>query len=272
MPSNNSKKDKAKKRSLVGYITIGLVSVVVIVSIIVISLGYYDAIRDARAQLEDQADDRITSMTAVLELPLWNLDKTTIESIGSTYIQGALVTRVKITDSWGTVLFSAEEETDAPLIIRASEIWHEGQLVGYVEISLTSAPYRDISQRLLWSTILVVSINLVCLISVIVLFLHRFLRRPLQQLSQIVNSYAAGNYESPVQQMTFVEFQPLVVTLGEMGDKIKSQVKQLRQSEEKARQEANQWHTTFEATNDAICTLDAEQRIDRKSTRLNSSH
>lgn len=62
-----------------------------------------------------------------------------------------------------------------------------------------------------------------------------FLVKPLQRLSQVVNSYAAGSYGLPKDQVSVQEFRQFVSTLGRMGEKITAQMTELQKAEEKYR-------------------------------------
>jgi len=128
-----------------------------------------------------------------------------------------------------------EKEGDVPLVNETSDVFHEGEPVGHVEISLTSSYYKEASRQLLWSSSFTIIITLLSLIIMIGFLLPIFLRKPLKDLGEIVNSYASGKYDSSGHHMSFLEFQPFVAVLGEMGDKIKSQMTELRNAEKKYR-------------------------------------
>jgi len=224
-----------KSRSITTGLTIGLILTVVLVSTIAISLSYFKASQRAKAQLLDKVEEYKLALTQGLEIPLWNLDDKIIEHMGMIYAQNELVAKLRIIDSLGTVYFDMEKEGVVPIVTGVSEVWHNGESIGYIEISLTSAYYQEINQQLLWASIFTIGINLLSLIIMSGFLLRRFLRKPLKDLSEIVNSYASGKYDSSGHGMSFIEFQPFVAVLGEMGDRIKSQMTELQKAEEKYR-------------------------------------
>jgi PAS domain S-box-containing protein len=57
----------------------------------------------------------------------------------------------------------------------------------------------------------------------------------LNELTNIVTTYADGNYEAEPLKMKFSEFQKVGIVLGEMGRKITSQITDLKKAEEKYR-------------------------------------
>ena len=221
-----------KSRSITTDLIIGLILTVVLVSTIAISLSYFKASQRAKAQLVDKVEEYKAVLTQGLEIPLWHLDHKAIKSMGMFYAQNELVAELRIIDSRGTVYFDMEKESVVPIVTRASEVWHNGESIGYIEISLTSAYYQEINQQLLWASIFTIGINLLSLIIMTGFLLRRFLRKPLKDLGEIVNSYASGKYDSSGHRMSFIEFQPFVAVLGEMGDRIKSQMTKLRKHQE----------------------------------------
>ena len=168
MADSDSRKDKPRRLPLIGSpksrsisrdLTIGLILAVVVVSTIATLFSYFDASRKARSQLEDKADEYLVSLTDILEIPLWNLDDRTINRIGRSYAQNELVQELRVIDSWGTVYFELEKGSGESQTSKASEIFHENESVGQVEISLTSRYYAEINRQLLWSSILTILIN-----------------------------------------------------------------------------------------------------------------
>ncbi len=216
-----------KQHSLSRKLAAGLILTILVVSTITMSLSYFYASRRAKAQLENKASEYIISLAEILEIPLWNLDKETVEAVGKSYAQNEFVAGLRIIDSWGAVRFEMEKEVDVAMINKSSKIFHEGKFTGYVEISLTSVYYKEINRQLLWPNSIIIIITLLSLIIMTGLLLRIFLRKPLKDLGEIVKSYASSKYDSSGHHISYLEFQPFVAVLGEMGDKIKAQMKGL---------------------------------------------
>ncbi len=171
----------------------------------------------------------------VLELPLWNLDKKSVEGIGRSYAQNEHVAELRIIDSYGKVYFQMEKEGEVTLVHKISDVFHEGESVGHVELFLTSSYYDEINRQLLWSNSFIIIITRLSLIIMTGFLLRIFLRTPLKDLGGIVKSYTSGKYDSSGHHISYLEFQPIVAVLGEMGDKIKTQMTELRNAEKKHR-------------------------------------
>ncbi len=232
MSSDYSKKEfeRHKNRSISRELIFFLVMTVVVVSAIVISFTLFNMSQKAKARLDDQADESITTITKILALPLWNVNEVNIKRIGVAYAQNELVARLRITDKFGMVYFNISKEHGASLVVRKAQIFYKDKLVGHVEIALTSEHYKELNRNLLRTNIITILTTLLALIVTTGLMLRVFLRKPLVYLNRIVNSYASGKYDSSEHHTPFIEFQPFVAVLGEMGDKIKSQVMELQKS------------------------------------------
>ncbi len=221
-----------KKRSISRELTAALIITIVVASAIAMSISYFNATRRAEEQLENKASEYMIFLKDILEIPLWNLDKESIENIGRSYAQNEFVQGLRIIDSWGKVYFQMEKEGEVPLARKTGDVSHKGESVGHVELSLTSYYYKEINRQRLWSSGFTMIIVVISLIIVTGFLLRVFLRKPLDYLGEIVNSYASGKYDSSGHRMSFIEFQPFVTVLGKMGDKIKFQMTELRKHQE----------------------------------------
>ena len=87
-----------------------------------------------------------------------------------------------------------------------------------MEIGLSSSYYRKSNRQLLYSSVLTVFFVVICLIFLTLFFSRVFLQRPLEQLREIVNSYASGDYRGGGTIRSYEEFEPLATVLEEMGN------------------------------------------------------
>jgi len=223
-------------RSISKYLIGGLILTVIIVSSISTTLSYLYAVQSAHKALEDKAEEYVSFLASVLENPLWNMNEDTIVNIGMSYFQNDLVQGMSI----GTeerVYFDIKKETglDEFPVTRRMDVVHGDEVIGFVELSLTSSYFQGISRQLIWSNIFIVLANLVFLSIMIGVLQRWLLKKPLDELSDIVNSYAAGKYEFSDSSINTLEFQPFVGVLEKMGTTITTQMSELRAAEEKYR-------------------------------------
>ena len=246
---------RRKPSSISRNLTYSLVLTVIVVSTFFVVFNYFDASRKAKIAIENNADEYIGYITDILQIPMWNVNIDSIKHIGRTYFQNNLIVQLKVIDKKGNVLFHKEEGDNGPLIKRAGKVLRNGELLGNVEISLTSRYYKETNRRLLWSSIIIATIILLTLTIMTGIFLRMFLRKPLQRLDKIADSYAAGSYDLQKDQVPVQEFRQFVFTLGQMGEKITAQITELQKSKEK-------YHTLFETSNDAVLVMDTEDFLE----------
>jgi PAS domain S-box-containing protein len=226
---------RVKNRSIALLLTTSIILTVACVSAISIFIGYMDATKKARNDLEKSVERNIAAIADILQVPLWTYDQETIEDIGNLYAGNDDIVYLTIIDSLGKQLFRTEKsESDKP-VVKTREVRFEGRVAGTVEMGLSSRKYREAIRQLLWSGIITMVINLSVLILITGFLLRLFLKNPLDILSSIVSSYASGNYDNPGIQLPYIEFQPIVDVIRSMGRKILIQIGELRQAEQKYR-------------------------------------
>ena len=148
MSDGDFKKDEAKNsplpgenlrtRSIAKNLTVSLILSIALISIVFISLIYLNASRRERAWIENKADESIIILKDIIKIPLWNFNRESIENIGISFINNYLIVKLKIFDASGKVFFEKEKEDNEDLIERVGKVFQNGELLGYVEVSLTS--------------------------------------------------------------------------------------------------------------------------------------
>lgn len=220
---------KEKSRSIAFLLTTSIILTVACVSAISISIGYIDATKKARYDLERNVERNIKAIVDILQVPLWTYDQETIEDIGNLYAGNEDIVFLTIIDSLGQPLFKTRKEEDDKPVLKTREVRFEGRVAGTVEMGLSPRKYKEAIRQLLWSGIITMVINLSVLILTTGFLLRLFLKNPLTILSSIVSSYASGNYTNPGIRLPYIEFQPVVDVIRSMGSKILLQIKELKQ-------------------------------------------
>lgn len=233
--TNSKIKLKRKGRSVSLLLTTSIILTVACVSVISIFIGYIEASRKAKADLEKNLDRNISSIAEILQVPLWSYDQETIENTGNLYATNEDVVFLTIIDSLGQEQFRFEKTKRDISVSDSRDIKFERHVAGTVQMGLSSSKYKEAIRQLLWSGIITMVINLSVLIAITGFLLRMFLKNPLDILSSIVGSYASGNYESRDEHLPYIEFQPVVDVLRTMGHKILLQIGELREAEQKYR-------------------------------------
>lgn len=214
-------------RSISRRLAVGLFTLTVLISIVTITVTYFNAIREQETTLMRKADEYTAYLVGALEIPVWNYDDDAVNTICRTFLQNELVVSLAIKETSGRVLLPGKNSLDTDLIKRTGAIYSHGELLGYVEIHFTKQYVKEAGRRLLTSyaiTMLFVSMSLAFLTH---LFLRVFLKKPLEVLDKIVQPYVAGIYDSPIPELPYTEFQGFGNTLAQMGETIRLQMKEL---------------------------------------------
>jgi PAS domain S-box-containing protein len=222
-------------RSISKDLTLGLILVVLIVSSIALLTAFYVSQKKAAAELKAKADEYVAFIKDTLVPPLWNYDFETINAVCQTYLQNDLITGIQVNDRRGRLNISMAKE-DAPASFkRTVELSRLGIPIGQVAISMTHGYQSRFNRQLFGAFTLTILINLATLAVLTGLMLRMSLKRPLDQLNRVVDSYAAGEYRSFGNEVRHAEFQPLVNTLDQMGQEIRKQLLTTQKAEKKYR-------------------------------------
>jgi PAS domain S-box-containing protein len=229
------KKPTQNRRSIAKGLTISLILSIMAISTLVILINYWHASNRERELLEKKADEYLSVITENLEISLWDLDRENIQNIGKFYFQNEFIDFLEVKGALGEVFFEARKNENEELIVRRGSIFHELELIGYVQIGITTRPLDARLNELLRSSFLGIVTVLAVVISLTGFLLRMYLRRPLDQLSQVVNDFANGNYQKDLSRIEFQEFEEFVKVLIAMGEKINSQLMELSLAELKYR-------------------------------------
>jgi PAS domain S-box-containing protein len=223
-----------RDRSIARRLTVSLILTVSLVSVATVGTIYLNTVRKARLELEQKADEIVAHQVGLLAIPLWDLDERSIQVIGKTIFQYDVVAQLVIKDYLGRVVFQGKKEL-ADTVSRSVPVYHQGDYVGEVFVSLTKQFYQKNNQKLLFSFLVTIFLILVTLIVVSGLLIRTFLRKPLDHLNQIAQAYAAGDYSASNRFQPYMEFKPFSHVLAQMGDQITKQMQALQRAEEKYR-------------------------------------
>ncbi len=233
--SGMSTKKQTKKRSLSTLLTFLLVLTVAVVFVASSWIIHSLLSQNEYAQLERKADDFIASIDDVLEIPLWNMDVQNIQKIARAYSDNDLFERIRIYDDLGDIYFDFSRNREALTVKRSTDIFHEGQTVGHIEIAFTTKGLVHRNLGLLFSSLGVFGAVIFTLVLVTGFFLKTILKKLFYRLNRISDAYATGRDVSSDDEIPYLEFQPLLRILEEMRDKLNGQIEDIQAAEKKYR-------------------------------------
>ncbi|SLM32926.1 hypothetical protein MTBBW1_820018 [Desulfamplus magnetovallimortis] len=180
--------------------------------------------------LNKKADETIEYLQAVLLLPLWNVDYTSIRQIGEITLQNDLIDMFVVKEG-EDIIFFKDKKSGFPQFFRSRIIESRGKILGEVTIGVTTQSIATERQYFIVSFGMTLILIFISLYLSTKYFIHRSLQSPLKQLNSIVHSYASGNYSIKETTIPYMEFQPFGNVLSQMGATIESQMTALGQAD-----------------------------------------
>jgi signal transduction histidine kinase len=196
----------------------------IVLTIIIVALGsayFFITVTQAQRDLSLQATSRVEELSNVLSIPVWNLDKNSIEQICQAYLQAENVVGVRVLDDAGNPIY--EKLTDeANPIIETRPIEFNGQQVGSVEVSVSTHQIARLRSDIF---LLMLSIVVVVVVTIVIatwILLQRFLSRPLSVLTQGIESFASGDYGQRLKPMEQKELNIISEQFNAMANQIQA--------------------------------------------------
>ena len=202
---------------------------VVLIATIASIVAYLWLIKHEEEDLHTKADDYLSYLKGTVEIPIWNYDEDAIRQIGQYVAQNELIRKLVIRDASGRVLFSLEKNLGAETIHRRGDVVHKGEFIGEVEFLFTKEVLKAHGRSLLFYFAIGTLLILASLAVVTGFLIRSFLKNPLNSLNEIVDAYAAGEYDATDIKLTYYEFEPFGKVLGQMGQAIKKHQTQLEE-------------------------------------------
>lgn len=213
---NNSPK-RALARDLALRLAIAL-------TIIIVALGsayFFITVTQAQSNLSQQATHRVEELANVLAIPVWNLDKNSIEQISLAYLNAETVVALRVLGDTGNPIYELlTDEQD--LIVEKRPIEYNGQQVGSVEISVSTSQIAKLRRDIFF---LMLSIVVVVVITIVVatwFLLQRFLSLPLETLTKGIESFAGGDYSQRLKPLEQKELNIISEQFNAMADQIQA--------------------------------------------------
>ena len=213
---NNKEKPYSIIRRLIIGLTVVLGIVLIIASLLIAMIGA----REGRIDLENEADKSIAHLMRILEKPLWDMDGKRTAITGEAYSMDARIIMLTITGSVNQILYSIDRGDLSDSIQRSGKIVRNGKVLGEVKIAFSPKIYHAKIRQVFLATIVINILLLVTVFSTTGILIRNLLRRPLDQLTEIVNSYASEDYTPIAADIPHIEFRPFGRVLGLMGEKI----------------------------------------------------
>jgi len=217
------------KHSILNTLLASIISSLIMTAVLALSINFLRSQEKAKQELQTSIEEYGDALKEVLSTPLWMYDRETIGVIGKTYLLNQSVIEISIKNKKGDVLFHSKKQKGSPDISGTYDIFYADRLIGVVRISMSLEYYKAIQMRLFRSNSIMILVMISILFVVIIALLQRLIRSPIRCFIRMTDAFAAGNRNAFDEQVTCVEFQPLVHVLQAMGEKITHQMQSIRE-------------------------------------------
>jgi PAS domain S-box-containing protein len=240
----------ARSFSIVRRLSFSIAVIATAVSVLASVLVSLYEVVGTRADFEARANSSIKYLETILDIPMWNLDSSTIRFIGDAFFRDPAVASLEISGRDGEIYYSDSRPLSRDLS-KSADIAHLGRKIGKVELSMT---YRFAARQVVSY---IAKIAMILALVVVAIFLvggsiiRVFLRNPLAYLGRMISSYPAEGYSERAHDIPYLEFKPFVELLELLSGRIRVQLGELRASESK-------FKTIFNSSPAAMVITDLE--------------
>jgi PAS domain S-box-containing protein len=230
---NNNAFRSYKTRTLTRDLAIRLALTITITLFLIGVVVYIFNITQIKQDLEIQLRDTSDHLVSILSFPVWTLDTSTIKQIADTYRHVENVAGILVLDYQGNVLYQDVSPTDYRLISAQKPIYYENELIGSVQISISTESITTASRNILGITFTTVFLVVLVELVAVNFLLQKFLDRPLAELGRGIGSIANGNYAHELMRAPQAEIDQIIQQVNNMAGQIAEREAALRKSEER---------------------------------------
>ncbi|SHJ53074.1 ATP-binding protein [Halodesulfovibrio aestuarii] len=218
--------DNSLSRSLSLGITATFCAMILLLGVFHYSQLYHSALD----QLEKSSARRFQRLADTLSLPIWNVDYDTVNRIISIAAESNIAVRIQVEEPDGTLI--AKKSSDAS--IRAdktisSDIYHNHQHIGKVTTDLSFAAFKKKQQQQLINYLFTIGILLLTILILTHQLLALYLKKPLAQLSQMIDQLRTGTYPEHYPKLRTREIQHIALNFKEMARQVSLREAELTQ-------------------------------------------
>ena len=177
--------------------------------------------------LEGLSNEYLIYLSQSLELPIWTMDQTNAAKIAESYFNNDLVATLRITekiydspDRFSERILFDRGKRESDLLIRESQIRHNGNVIGSIRLGLTKRIYKEHLRHMLWSSITTMLLIVLSLMLMTSILLRLFMKKPLDMLMLGINQISKGNYDYPFNPVKQKEFRSILSNFIYMANQI----------------------------------------------------
>lgn len=228
-----------KRRTIFRDLTLGLATTIVVVTVSLSLMNYFVSKARTERRLNKQAADIVEKLSAVLSLPVWNVDTEAIALVAEAYRHTENVVALRVLDESENEIYASAPVNGGERITAKRTIQHLDQQIGQVEVSLTRRNITEAQQKTLYSTLVIMFCVVLSVVVVTHILLKVFLTKPLGNLTRGIERIASGSYEHFLPPVKQTDVDAIVQEVNAMAGQIAERDKALRESMKRYEELAN---------------------------------
>ena len=210
------------KCSLALNITSFIVIVVTIVSVLslVLNLVIISGVNEHR--FNRKSTEYLSFLKESLELPLWNYNTVAVTKLGKMMMSNDIVSSLVILDEKENSIFTESKQDEVEFVVRNESVYYQDLPVGSIKLGFTNKLYHQQQRHTMIVGLITISIVILSILSVVTFSVKRFIKRPLKEFSERIDSIARGNYRQDTPITSYVELEGIMKRFNQMAVGIKN--------------------------------------------------
>jgi PAS domain S-box-containing protein len=238
------------ERTVASELTLWLSMITTIIAVVFGLVYYFYAAGSVTEELVTEAQRTADEFSEILVLPLFNFDQVAVQRAAGIYLASGRVNGVHIEAEGMGEVFNNLDFVSSSLPIISKQIYKDGLLLGFMELSFNDSSVVETRKRVIWTTLVTVIIIFFLHIICLRLILRRILVKPLSKIGSQLLEIADGDFGGRMEPVLQKDLNSIVVAANMMSEEIALQTRKLRENERNYRE-------VFNATSDAIFIHDA---------------
>lgn len=207
--------------SLSRNLLLGIIAIVCATMMLIGIYHYSQVYRHALTVVQDETNSRIDNLAEILSLPVWNVDQDTVERVISVFSESETVLRIRIEEPDGKLIadYISDIKTPTDTVI-SRNIFHNNQQIGRITTHLSFTAFKERQLTKLLHDIAILALLLIAILILTQKILEIYLKRPLKQLSEMIDQLRAGTYSDHYPTLRIRELQQIATNFNEMAKQV----------------------------------------------------
>ena len=219
--------------SIVDEINRRVTLTIALVAALLVGFNYVVSMRDARARVDERADETIAGIVEAFRLPFWDNELSNAMEIATAFSSNEWVTYVRVRNVEGKLVAGVGVRSEAA-VFREAQIRYGDRLVGEVSIGLTLRPLERKASAAVLDGLVLLIVVVAALYILNRLLLRQGLQRPMQLLLERIGHIADNERATaPMRESKHHEIRTLVRQFDAMAQTVQARERSMAEANER---------------------------------------